>query len=294
AFAAASSLLLFAGTGKFGSFGGESYQQIGRISMIGVIVSVGLIHVSEKKYIMVGIAMLLTLTLLLSGTRQAFLGISIAFFYSIYAGGVRLPSPKLVGKIMLLCVILLTVNSILLKVVEINEDSIKGIFRIIKFLSFDSEVLQNTLRPYLWHIATTSIADHPVFGYGFGNFIAHPMNHQFRHPHNVFIEITYELGVVGLVLFMLAFISVFIEILAHPRRTKGDPIPLIYCSIFIAYMTAMQVSGDLQTNRFIYFLGPIILSFKSLRAKAIPPDSLAVSWEDGDSPNALRAEKGFK
>ncbi len=71
-------------------------------------------------------------------------------------------------------------------------------------------------RIYIWQGAMELIKQRPLFGYGIGTFVAyfpeyrpaqflsyHPPFDQFvRHTHNEFLEITHEMGIVGLATFL--------------------------------------------------------------------------------------------
>ena len=57
------------------------------------------------------------------------------------------------------------------------------------------------------------VAQSPIFGYGFGSFSEEYINVDGRYyPHNIFLEIIFELGLIGLVFFALFLLTLFIRL----------------------------------------------------------------------------------
>lgn len=83
--------------------------------------------------------------------------------------------------------------------------------------SFSLSDGSNQGRVALWSEATEHISERPFLGYGIGNYpLTVKPTAEYREPiyaHNLFLDIATETGIVGAVLFFLAFLSSFLWLL---------------------------------------------------------------------------------
>ncbi len=105
------------------------------------------------------------------------------------------------------------------------------------------------------------IALHPHYlfiGSGAGNFALIADTYKaYGYPHNIFWEIIYEIGLVGLGLFLYAIWLVILDIKNYKLNTNSIAIPMILGFLFI--LINSQISGDLDNNRVLWiFWGGII------------------------------------
>ncbi len=97
---------------------------------------------------------------------------------------------------------------------------------------------------------------HPIVGIGLGDFIQFGDGH--KYPHNIFLEILSELGIIGILL-ILGIISQFSFILYKFTNSYRKPNSKFtkYLKILILLSIYMflnqQVSGDLMDSRFMWF-----------------------------------------
>lgn len=76
--------------------------------------------------------------------------------------------------------------------------------------SYGSDAERNSLGDRMLAINAGIVAflDRPIFGYGLGSLVNHPLNLHNQMSHNTFIEILAETGLIGLVLYVGAFVSI--------------------------------------------------------------------------------------
>ncbi len=88
----------------------------------------------------------------------------------------------------------------------------------------------------LTHIekALTNIDLAPVFGYGLGSYgvVAFGIDDVKLYPHNIFLEIWFELGFVGLALFLVFIAALYIVGINRIRRESEDSKPKKYLILF--------------------------------------------------------------
>jgi O-antigen ligase len=104
-----------------------------------------------------------------------------------------------------------------------------------------------TGRTELWAVAISMIERHPWLGYGFGGFWRGPVGDsgefwravrwQAPHAHNGYIDLTLDLGVIGVVIFLLALGTALIAATARARtaRTVSALAPLVVLSFLAVY-----------------------------------------------------------
>lgn len=131
-------------------------------------------------------------------------------------------------------------------------------------------------RTDIWAAVWGAIADRPVLGYGRGGLFFEPANDisielwrqiGFRapHGHNGVLDLTSQIGVVGLVLFGALFFSTFFAALRSYRR---DELFGTFVLVFLATLTVASLSEPV-------FLGPYLSLLAMLRVVTIRLDRVA-------------------
>ena len=100
-------------------------------------------------------------------------------------------------------------------------------------------------RDDLWATARELAAERPVFGWGLNGFRAN----SWHYPHNLFLEVTVEGGVIGLMLLLAAFAAWLLAC-----RRYRDLVPSGAVAAFVLALTATQTSGDLYDSRCMFLL----------------------------------------
>ncbi len=101
-------------------------------------------------------------------------------------------------------------GSILMPIIFYKIPSLPNFNRYIEFLPDSAKH-----RAFIWHFVATKIIDKPIFGYGFSasknakineNDMIHYKDQVWHplplHPHNIILQILFETGLVGLLLFL--------------------------------------------------------------------------------------------
>lgn len=127
----------------------------------------------------------------------------------------------------------------------------------------------------------------PLTGYGFKNFrvncdielidINPNSPHQLcsTHPHNLYLELLSETGLIGLFLFLLFFLNFFQKIFARIKFKLNDmnTLVIISCSVSIfLILWPIKTSGSFYTSwngLFLWLLLGIVLNRKNLQTKKI-------------------------
>jgi len=105
-----------------------------------------------------------------------------------------------------------------------------------------------------------------LFGHGTGSFASLFLFSDIRwYPHNIFAEVIYELGIIGLVIIVLHLgqITGYSSLIWEKTSQGGDLrlIAAIILVITIGSFMASLVSGDLTDNRYLWFQFGLIVAF---------------------------------
>ncbi|WP_255261516.1 O-antigen ligase family protein [Bacillus pseudomycoides] len=94
-------------------------------------------------------------------------------------------------------------------------------------------------------------AENPIVGDGIGGFGYNYNDTDARgYPHNIFLEIIAELGLVGLVLFLLLIFRCIAPYFY--RSGKDDSFSYSIFIVFLFYFLNANISGDLNDNRVMF------------------------------------------
>lgn len=117
--------------------------------------------------------------------------------------------------------------------------------------------LRGDTRWILYNQAIELIEGHPVFGAGTGTFgayvsIVSPPRQRLLYPHNIFLEVWAELGIVPLLAYMLAIGGggwvLMRRLAATDDRPERNLLTLVFGLLVFNFLVT-QVSGDINDNR---------------------------------------------
>lgn len=252
----------------------ESYQWISRIAFISF--SIGLVYFTLLKGVTMRLVWLCIMLIsffgmIAGGARQAIISTGVVIAYLIYSGIVRGRLKFKIHRVIFSLGVTILIGGISY-IIFFNQInlliSMKGAQRIINFLQWSSSLsLEQSLelsgRATPFHDGINIFFEFPIIGSGFGMFSHYASTFLYSHPHNIILEILSELGLVGIMLFIVMTIPVAKTLLNRRQIKSNSPYTIALSTIVIGYMTMMLVSGDLGTNRLIFFFMPLLLLAKS-------------------------------
>lgn len=136
-----------------------------------------------------------------------------------------------------------------------NAPSPTGIMRTVAILKSPLTDGPMVERLTYYQQALDLFCAHPIDGVGFGLFSAAAGNADISlHPHNIFLEIGSELGLLGLVLFMIISLPLLKALFFSFQRPMNAPSyhpGILFVGLFLA-LNALK-SGDLNDNILLFF-----------------------------------------
>lgn len=243
------------GTGQFLHTFGSTYIGIGRTLGLAFVPTFALLMshplTSAKSLMALILSTLFVVVMYFSGARGPMLALLFSILVSIlYASRYRLRS--FILRRANRRAIWITVITLLLPTIALLQMDL-GARTITRFnVLFESEGggVSASARLHNYEQALKHISDSPFIGHGIGSFpMLLGLSDQRGYPHNLFLEVWVELGLIGLVLFLL---FVFAS-LQQPKRVPSQGAYLSLSLVMLlanAFANAM-ISGDLSDNRLL-------------------------------------------
>jgi exopolysaccharide production protein ExoQ len=140
-----------------------------------------------------------------------------------------------------------------------------------------------TGRVGVWRLALSSIASKPIHGYGYSAFwdgdsqealrLREESNWSVPHGHNGYIDMTLELGLAGLCLFITGYIIAARRAISCLRRTveREAMWPLVFLSFFFLYQL---IEGSLVSGNTIYWILYVAACFSAAKVTALDQPAL--------------------
>ena len=189
-----------------------------------------------KKSFYILLSLLIFTNLILTGSRNAIIGIAVGIVILAIVYNFRL----------FILMAILGVLSIFIPVIRTRLMAI-------------TDKTQNESRVYLWEIAKRMIKDHPLFGVGNGNYVALHDKYTEIYPqfkfytdikvtHNSYLKIESELGIIGGLSFIGILVSALIAVKKFISTTQEEFFKFFYTG-FLAAMIAFYVM-NLSDNLF--------------------------------------------
>lgn len=136
-----------------------------------------------------------------------------------------------------------------------------GIDRVFSFLHGSIELS----RLEYWEASLRLFAENPLFGGGLGSFAMHFKGVDERvYSHNVLLEISSELGLVGLVSFSVILIKPMMIWMRAGAKTKSMTLPLLVLGALMA-----TFSNDLPNQGVLFFAVGLCNSWNPRRANLV-------------------------
>ena len=207
-------------------------RQTGFYSAAGAAAAIGLAAATTRRgyWLAVAAASLLTALSFWSGTRGSLFAVLAAFA----AGLVLLPALRTLR--MAGAMIVSTAAGALLSLVHSAPHPYYGLLRISQSAAATGADEIATGRLGMWRAALEAVRERPLFGYGESQFgVAVPGWSQFNHPHNIFVQVLVQWGIVGfLCYFSLAAFVAWRFVLAVRRGGPDMVAPFLVAGALFA------------------------------------------------------------
>ncbi len=207
-------------------FGVVNIRQIGTYSGVGFVVALSLAVLATGRRAQITLtcvaAMLIALSFW-SGTRNSI----AAVLGAIALGACFLPEMRRPSSLGLSLVALMGGFAL----AHIHMPPIVG-FQVTRFyetppVTTAPQTDFSSGRTDMWKASALLVLERPFFGHGESQFRTHPVARQFNvfHPHNSFIQIAFQWGLVGALCFFALFTSVWLSVLRVARRSPDIGLP---------------------------------------------------------------------
>lgn len=248
------------GKSTFSAFN-TNYLAFGRVIGIGFIIVFVymLFHIKKYFYQILSLTILSFFIWLLinSGGRGPFLSILIVIFIALVAGFKFNSNAKIVIKNYIpYLVIFILILIILFSYLFISGSTLVTIKRISTIFIKEDMGLSVALRLQYYKSSLSLWMKNPIFGNGIGSWpILMGFGDKPGYPHNIFIEIAVEVGLLGLVLFITLIMFAIHKLNLHNHLRNNSlkmMIFLIFCFLFLRTL----ISGEINDHRaFFAILG---------------------------------------
>lgn len=239
----------------FVGFNEGNYQGLGRTNGIGLVILLFLGILNDRlrnhRFVFLISTAVVLVALLGAGSRMPIVAVLVALFFVIFSSikfknGV-LSYPKYYNKIFVIFSVLLIplfgaynqgfFNSIIYR------------FEVLLEEGGGASVIGRTER---FMIAIDIWKNNLMFGSGFGSFSEYYVSDVFLdYPHNLFLELMSELGIVGLITFSALFLLAVIRFLkvGKLKGIRGSNLYITVAITFLVIFLNAMVSGDINGNR---------------------------------------------
>ena len=226
-----------------------------------------------------GLLILFVLALVFTNKRTLFLIPVITFSLLMLLGNVKSKLVKYVAVVSIAVVGFVTLAAFIPEMSNIYN----------RFVLSDSHDVLNG-RGELWHYSTEMFARSPLFGFGFGSFNEYAFRQGLRirdarwdyYGHNCYYEIAGELGIVGVILFLFAFVLPCVYTFAMIKRNccTQNQNRLLMFSLYVQIMFLVySMSGNV-----IYYTQQLSMWFFAIAIAAVirRKQKFRFSWKIGN------------
>ncbi len=191
--------------------------------------------IKNKSFISLIIFVLAASILLLSGSRNGFVSVFAGMIFLI----IRLTTQKSIVYLLILISIIFISSFIIFSSTDIPNILLNRIPVLERLLNIEAANYSSG-RIESWASVTQQIEARPLFGYGFGmdaigELILSRRSSQDIGVHNSYLAITYQLGIIGLIMFAVPMVLFLARSMLSTSRHRGE--------VFIYVLQAVVISG---------------------------------------------------
>jgi O-antigen ligase len=230
-------------TGRYTLSSQESPIDLGRQTGIGLLLALYLVISSPTVWVrLAALAALpvLAVGLIASGSRGPVVGVTLGLVVLL-----GLISADAASRRRLPAIVVGVVGAVVL-VAQIVPG--QATLRALSVLTGTGAGVSSNGRSELWSQALSTFQAHQVMGIGTGGFAS--LNPTEMYPHNLLLEVSAELGLLGLALLLGLLISGGVVLVATCRRavSRDRVRAALVLSLFVAALVNAMFSGDVSTN----------------------------------------------
>jgi O-antigen ligase len=239
-----------------------TYLGLGRVLGPGLLILVSyqiyFLRGAWQKLIGAGMVLLYTFLMLGLGSRGPFVAMFISALLIVAVNfrlgrNIRQITAQLVGLIAVICILIGTtfffastgmeLPRTLQRLQEAREQGFEGSTR---FEGYDTT----------WRM----LEEAPVFGRGIGSWPVLTGRGDIRaYPHNIFLEVFFELGLIGLLLFVGLLLYAW-SLIPPVRVLRREPWMMLAVAQLLSAFLNANISGDLNDNKLFWaFLGLVVV-----------------------------------
>lgn len=231
--------------GERGNIGGDNYQSAGYILTLGLgMILIGLKNLKMKRNFIKYLYLLLILIgILVTGARGPTV-VSIVMIIFYYFERINI-------KKLILFVVFILIGSFIIEKLLNNPFFIISLNRVFEFIGNGQINWSGTSgRDSIYIEALTLYLKEPLTGYGFFGYLSQSLNGVY--PHNLFLEVMLQGGLLYLTVFMTLIIVYFVKIFRLRSRDYRLFVILIYLTIYQFGM--LMFSGSYISHGLFWFL----------------------------------------
>lgn len=260
---------------RAGTFGAAqeddgSYGEAGRYAADGVVMAgVAFLyssHLIERLFLMVSLA-IMGMMVQMSGARQALLGLLVSCLYLLAAlsrqRGAILQILKFGTALVVLGFVFVFVRSFFYDAQELAMQTDR---LLSAFTDDGGSVLDRSHRSKLWAEGIDLWQKSPIIGNGLCAM-------EWTHPHNFFVEMLCDGGIVGFLLGSLVM-AVPILLIIRSVLSGAGAYFMILSSFWLNHFVFSMVSGDVGQNRIVYTLNALVVAYctDGIRRRSTRPE----------------------
>ncbi|MBB6453301.1 O-antigen ligase [Salirhabdus euzebyi] len=244
---------------NFVTVNGSGYLGVGQLISVGAVIIFGFLlfyrnHIFIKLVSLLLFIFFMSILLILGGRGPllaAFIGILVPVFYAV-----RLNQSFIKIKGYAVFIILIFLSSVLsLVYLWQTNQQLLTLSRLVAFFQGADPSSAGTRSSY-YEDSIFYWMESPLLGNGIGSWpVLHYGSDIRDYPHNIFLEIIVELGLVGLILFLL-LLGYFLRNVLSIKKVASNKMNILLVMIFANSFLNVLLSGDIPDNRmFFVFLG---------------------------------------
>lgn len=250
----------------FISVAGDNYLGLGRATGLGAIILI-LLYMTKKTNVLMKMVIILSVLIILfalfsSGSRMPLLSFIFVFF-SAFVFSVKVKNGMIYlrkgFKTLSFFSIIGIVSFIGLASTGVFDTVIRRIGILFTETSGGTSAEGRIER---YQIAYEVWKNNPILGTGIGSFPIHYKGIDIvDYPHNIFLELLSEMGLVGLLLFTILILYPVLNLVRNRNRLvflNPENLTVLFCFLFL-FLNA-NITGDINDNRLLFTFTSLTLS----------------------------------